>query len=85
MGKFWIRDHPATKEPSDKQDEHNKFVADLTKEYANKDIGKRNDGGGGRRVIIFVGYAENNQHVEVATKEKDNGYWDKVLLSRRRE
>ena len=36
--------------------------------------------GGGKRVIVFLGFSKTNKHYKYALKKKEDGYWDEVHL-----
>ena len=77
-GKVWIRQHPVTLRSSSVQTAQNKHVARWLRYYITTDLGQREDEAGGRRIILFVGYKNENSHVLEARKAKAKGYWDEV-------
>ncbi len=77
-GKVWIRQHPVTLRSSSVQTAQNKHVARWLRYYITTDLGQREDEAGGRRLLMFLGFKEDNPHVIEARKEEAKGYWDEV-------
>jgi len=77
-GKVWICQHPVTLRSSSVQTAQNKHVSRWLRYYITTDLGQREDEAGGRRIILFVGYKNENPHVLEARKAKAKGYWDEV-------
>ena len=80
-GKVTIRVHPLSIHPSSpQQDAQNEMLVKIVKHYMVADLGPRRFGGGGKRVIVFLGFSKNNKHYKYALKMKEEGYWDEVKL-----
>jgi hypothetical protein len=80
-GKVTIRVHPLSIETeSPEQDAQNEMLVTLVKYYMLADLGQRRFGGGGKRVIVFLGFSKKNKHYQYALKKKEEGYWDEVKL-----
>lgn len=56
------------------------MLVKIVKHYMVADLGPRRFGGGGKRVIVFLGFSKNNKHYKYALKMKEEGYWDEVKL-----
>ena len=54
-------------------------VVKQIKHYMVTDLGQREYGRGGKRVIVFVGFWRKNPHVLEALKQEKSGHWDKVI------